>query len=129
VYPVISCFELVDGDFGVKKKTYMLGLLAFALCASLTASADTFGDACDRDDFGPSYTGPMTCEASLVGSGLTAIPSPVAMSSGRTSDQDSPVRMDIIGNSGETSPEPSSLILLGGGLMGAFVTMRRGLTR
>lgn len=70
----------------------------------------------------------MACGDNVVGFSLAGT-TPTAAAVSDPLEQHSLVRMDIIGNSGETTPEPSSLVLLGGGLMGAFVTMRRGLTR
>lgn len=113
----------------MKKNMYLLGLLALALCASLPASANSLGDRCGREDSRPTYAGWMACDDSVVGSSSTAATSPTTLAADRFAEQDSLLWMDIIGNSGETTPEPSSLILLGGGLMAAFVTMRRGLTR
>ncbi len=112
----------------MNKRTYLLGLLTLALCASLPASADSVGNRCGKDDWQTSYTRWTACE-NAVESDVTSTPSAPALTSDGPSEPDSWTRMDIIGNSGETTPEPSSLILLGGGLMGAFVTMRRGLTR
>ncbi len=101
-----------------------LGILVLALCASLPASADSFGARYGREAPWTGYAG-GTAYDNAAKSNVTSTAALASLTARRLSL----VCMDIIGNSGETTPEPSSLILLGGGLMAAFITMRRGLTR